>query len=155
MAKINAAGIFLVRTNGTVLICHPTNHKPDFFSIPKGKIEDGESPAEAAIRETFEETNIDLAGCAMVALEMVNYKSKKKALHPFIVFVHENPLLNWDCFDLKCNSFVPEDKGGFPEMDGYKFASLDEARGLLHETQVKCLDKIQNILDKYNNTSSL
>lgn len=146
--KANAAGIFLVRTNGTVLICHPTNHKPDFFSIPKGKIEDGESPAEAAIRETFEETNIDLAGCTMVALEMVNYQSKKKALHPFIVFEHENRLLNWDCFDLKCNSFVPEDKGGFPEMDGYKWVTLDEAIPLLHETQSVCIEKIKTHLSE-------
>jgi len=150
MSKVNAAGVFLVRTNGMVLICHPTNHKPDFFSIPKGKIEEGESAADAAIRETFEESNVDVKGCSMIAMDMVNYRSKKKALHPFLVYEGHNPHLNWDNLDLKCNSFVPEDKGGFPEMDGYQWVMLDEAKNMLHETQSMCLDKIKALIDGKN-----
>ena len=33
---------------------------PNVWSIPSGKIEDGESPGQAAIREFYEETNIEL-----------------------------------------------------------------------------------------------
>jgi len=51
-------------------------------------------------------------------------------------------------FDLKCNSNVPEDRGGFPEMDDYKWVSIDEARNLLHPTQVACLDKIVELNEK-------
>ena len=42
MAKVLAAGIFLVNKEKQVLICHPTNHPADVWSIPKGKIEKGE-----------------------------------------------------------------------------------------------------------------
>ena len=51
MSKTIAAGVFLVRKNGTVLVCHPTNHSPEFWSIPKGKLDEGETPLAAAIRE--------------------------------------------------------------------------------------------------------
>ena len=38
-------------------------------------------------------------------------------------------------------------RGQFPEMDGYKWVTLDEARTLLHDTQVKCLDIIENLIN--------
>lgn len=147
MAKTIAAGIFMVRKDGRVLVCHPTNHKPDFWSIPKGKVEEGEDLIDAAIRETYEESNIDLSECKGIrALEAVNYSHKKKILHPFLVLERNNSILDWDSFDLKCNSFVPEDRGGFPEMDDYKWVSLDEARVILHNTQSACIDKIKELL---------
>ena len=147
MAKTIAAGIFMVRKDGRVLVCHPTNHKPDFWSIPKGKVEEGENLIDAAIRETYEESNIDLSECKGIrALEAVNYSHKKKILHPFLVLERNNSNLDWDSFDLKCNSFVPEDRGGFAEMDDYKWVSLDEARVILHNTQSACIDKIKKLL---------
>ena len=61
-----------------------------------------------------------------------------------------NSNLNWDSFELKCNSFVSEDRGGFPEMDDFKFVTINEAKLLLHESQVKCLDKIKELLNGDN-----
>ena len=149
MAKVIAAGIFLVNKDGKLLVCHPTNHAADFWSIPKGKVEDGEELIDAAIRETYEETNIDLSTCkGIIGLEMVNYKHKKKALYPFVALERNNSTLDWNGFDIKCNSNVPEDRGGFPEMDAYKWVSLDEAKMLLHDTQVACLDKIKEIYNR-------
>jgi predicted NUDIX family NTP pyrophosphohydrolase len=55
---------------------------------------------------------------------------------------------NWEDQVIKCNSNVPEDRGGFPEMDGYKWVTLNDARDLLHETQVACIDKILEIIEK-------
>ena len=149
MSKTLAAGVFLVRKNGTVLVCHPTNHKPDFWSIPKGKLDENETPLAAAIRETFEETNISLIFNEknLIALDPVNYGHKKKMLYPFVVFESMTSVLNWDTFDIKCNSNVPIERGGFPEMDDYKWVSIEEARGLLHETQVACLDKIKHLIE--------
>lgn len=151
MGKTIAAGIFLVRKDGMLLVCHPTNHAPDFWSIPKGKVDDGEAFIDGAIRETYEETNIDLSKCKGIrALDVVSYKSKKKVLHPFVALERNNTSLDWDNFEIKCNSNVPEDRGGFPEMDDYKWVSLDEAKMLLHETQVACLDKIKEIYNGDN-----
>jgi 8-oxo-dGTP pyrophosphatase MutT (NUDIX family) len=149
MSKILAAGVFLVRNNGKILICHPTNHKPDFWSIPKGKLDENETPLAAAIRETFEESNISLLFNEknIIALEPVNYGHKKKMLYPFVFFESMSVVLNWDNFDIKCNSNVPLDRGGFPEMDDYKWVSIEEARPLLHETQAACLDKIKSLIE--------
>lgn len=145
MSKTLAAGVFLVRKNGTLLICHPTNHAADFWSIPKGKLDENETPLAAAIRETFEESNISLLFNEknIVALEAVNYGHKKKMLYPFVFLESKSENMNWDLFDVKCNSNVPLDRGGFPEMDAFKWVPIEEARPLLHETQAACLDKIK------------
>lgn len=34
------------------------------------------------------------------------------------------------------------------EMDDYKWVTLDEAKDILHDTQVKCLDKIKEIIEQ-------
>jgi hypothetical protein len=81
-------------------------------------------------------------------LSSVNYKHKKKMLYPFLVLENKKSKFDWDSVELKCNSNVPKDRGGFPEMDGYKWVSLDEAEDLLHDTQVKCLPKIKEIISE-------
>lgn len=152
MAKTIAAGIFIVKKDGKLLICHPTNHAPDFWSIPKGKVEEGESMIDGALRETFEETNIDLAVAidfSIHELEPVNYGHKKKILHPFLFLETMDSFINWEEQLIKCNSNVPEERGGFPEMDDYKWVTIDEARNLIHETQVACLDKVETIFNEH------
>jgi len=152
MAKTIAAGIFIVRRDKKLLVCHPTNHAVDFWSIPKGKSEEGETMIQAALRETFEETNLDLTTTDAIlsfnvhGLEPVNYGHRKKMIYPFVYVENIYTKINWDELEIKCNSNVPEDRGGFPEMDDYKWVSIEEARPLLHETQVACLDKIKEIL---------
>ncbi len=152
MAKTIAAGIFIVKKDGNLLICHPTNHALDFWSIPKGKVEEGETMLEGAIRETYEETNIDLkendinSYFSVHRLEPINYGHKKKIIHPFVYFETTNSQIPWDVLEIKCNSNVPEDRGGFPEMDDYRWVTIEEARVLLHETQVACLDTIIEII---------
>jgi 8-oxo-dGTP pyrophosphatase MutT (NUDIX family) len=148
-----AAGLFLVRKDLRFLVGHPTHHKPNFWSIPKGRVEDGEHNVDAAIRETQEECNVDVSNWAIVHnLEPVKYTKTKKILYPFVLFETQNKI-DFDKFELKCNSFVPEDKGGFPEMDDFKWITIQEGRSLLHETQVACLDKIEAIINKLNGKS--
>jgi putative (di)nucleoside polyphosphate hydrolase len=151
MPKTIASGLFVVRKDNKLLICHPTNHKPDFYSIPKGKVEEGELFIEAAFRETYEETNLDLKDSTdftIYPLQSVNYNHRKKILYPFLVYENKNSKFDWGAVELKCNSMVPEDRGGFPEMDEWKFVSIKEAREVLHYTQVACLDKIEEIIKK-------
>lgn len=150
MVKTIAAGIFIIRADKKLLVCHPTNHKADFWSIPKGKADEGETMLETALRETFEETNIDLKtmnGFRVYELESVVYGHNKKMIFPFIY--HEpSPIVDWDGVEIKCNSNVHPERGGFPEMDDYKWVTLEEARPLLHDTQAACLDKIIEIINK-------
>jgi len=151
MTKIISAGLFIVRKDKKLLIAHPTNHKSNFWSIPKGKVEDNETFLEAALRETFEETNLDLSktkSFEVYPLASVNYSHKKKIIYPFLFLEKKDSDFDWGSVDLKCNSNVSPEQGGFPEMDSYLWCSLDEAMNLLHETQVACIDLIEEIIKK-------
>ena len=149
--KVVAAGIFIIRKDKKLLVCHPTNHKANFFSIPKGKVEEGETTFDGALRETHEETNLwlgDTPDFDIYELQPVMYKHGKKVLYPFILIEKDNSKMDWDEADIKCNSNVQKDRGNFPEMDGYLWTSITEAKELLHETQVFCLSKIEEIINK-------
>ena len=149
MAKVIAAGLFIIRKDKKLLICHPTNHAEDFYSIPKGKVEENETFLEGAFRETYEETNLNLKDSnkfTVYPLQSVNYTHKRKILYPFVCLENFDSKIEWDAVELKCNSDVEDARGNFPEMDGYKWVTLEEARPLLHNTQAACIDRILQII---------
>jgi ADP-ribose pyrophosphatase YjhB (NUDIX family) len=61
MFKKRYAGV-LVKCNDKVLLCKRNNHGsfPGMWSIPCGRMEEGEEPMEASKREFFEETDIPI-----------------------------------------------------------------------------------------------
>lgn len=149
MAKIKAAGVFIIQKSGKVLICHPTNHSSKVWSIPKGRVEENETLMNAAIRETFEETNIDLTQLKDFELRYMGdaeYRTGKKVLSGFMFLERQESNFDWDSIELRCDSTVPEEEGGFPEMDDFKWVEISEAKELIHETQVKILTLIEDIL---------
>lgn len=140
------AGLFLVRKDFKILVCHPTNAGSDVWSIPKGMVDTGEDPLTGAIRETFEETNVDMTGWRFIhRLAPVKYLKTKKELYSFAIFETQNKF-DFEKFDLKCNSNVPSNKGDYPEMDGYKWVTIDEAKPLLHVAQVTALSELERII---------
>ncbi len=152
--KINAAGIFIVNKDGEVLIGHITRQGDKAWSIPKGKIDDGETAIQGALRETLEESNIDLRGYKKIhALPRQTYNNKKKDLQAFVLFEAENAF-DFSSFDIKCTSMVPSEKGDFPEIDDFKWVSLDEVDGLIHMTQVASVPTIKQKLNQVNNVRS-
>lgn len=62
MKKFERWSGVILKKGDKVLMCKraPNKTLPNVWSIPSGHIEDGESPGQAAIREYFEETNIEL-----------------------------------------------------------------------------------------------
>jgi len=148
-----AAGLFLINKNNQLLVCHPTNHAPTFFSIPKGKIEKKETAIMAAIRETEEESGIDLT--LLYKSEKLEYdiyprqkyKNKGKTLQPFVVYEDKNDI-DFGSFELKCVSTFENKKGvTIPEMDQWIWVPLDtilDGEIELHKTQ---LDVLKLILD--------
>lgn len=52
---VQSAGLVLIHNN-KILLVHPTGAKwQGTYSFPKGEIQEGETPLDAAVRETFEE----------------------------------------------------------------------------------------------------
>ena len=85
--KKSTFGIFLYSIKmGKLLICKASGNYGG-WSIPKGMAEDGESPIEAAVRELWEETGIDVNNLQIsliVELGPVLYRTRKKILKSFL-----------------------------------------------------------------------
>lgn len=135
---IKTCGIYLVNDDYKVLICHPTNHPWNFWSIPKGLLDNNETELEAATRELLEETCIDLKSIDHsdpVRMPDVIYLNGKKTLVSFLVKVKNIPIES-----MRCDSWVGDK---FPEVDEFRWVTLDEASELLHESQRNNLKSIK------------
>lgn len=129
-------GIFLFLRNGKLLVGHVTN-SGNKWSIPKGLPDDKEEFLDAAKREMFEETNVNydkLDILHVAETEEKTYKNGKKKLFSVAVYTNNKE----EDFDLKCHSLVNDD---FPEIDGYKFVTIEEALQMeIQDTQKEVLE---------------
>ena len=123
MGIIKSAGLAIVYQK-KLLILHPTNHRwNDGYSIPKGKLEKGEEPIDAAIRETYEEAGIqvprELVGDEGVVIVYRKGKESKgksyKRVHWFRVDIEDLSQLGIDSeiLDQENLSLREVDWGGF------------------------------------------
>lgn len=128
-------GFFIVNDEEKILIVHPTNSSDSIWSIPKGRLDAGETELEAAYREVREETNIDLTAYKgnVIKLGKRKYKHGKKTLSAF-TFEYDGKFKE----ELKCESMV---RGKFPEVDKYQWVSFQKAFELIHYTQQELLEK--------------
>jgi mutator protein MutT len=87
MKKFRKSSGVILKHKDEVLLCKrsPKKSMPNVWSIPSGGIEEGETPGQAAIREYYEETNIELN----TKLDLVGLidKFNKGGLKSGIVFV--------------------------------------------------------------------
>jgi 8-oxo-dGTP diphosphatase len=72
-AQVQAAGGVVVRPDGRIAVIHRPRY--DDWSLPKGKLEDGESFETGALREVEEETGI--RGRILEELEPTEYVDRK------------------------------------------------------------------------------
>ena len=109
-----SAGLVILHDN-KILLVHPTNSRwYGTYSIPKGKVEEGEDILDAAIRETKEEigiefnkSQIDLSEKGYITYKSVDGRSYKK-IYFFVVklknsiYINKNKLqreeVNWAGF---------------------------------------------------------
>jgi mutator protein MutT len=70
MEQKRAAFVFLVRNNEVVFVRHTesSNNPADTYGIPGGRIEAGEEPRDAAVREVFEETGLTVQPSNLIEL---------------------------------------------------------------------------------------
>ena len=69
--SIGALVVILDQNNKTLILLRPSNVRwsPNTWGYPGGKIEDGETPRETAIRETKEETQLDVYNIKKIGIE--------------------------------------------------------------------------------------
>jgi predicted NUDIX family NTP pyrophosphohydrolase len=137
-----AAGLMIYRRQRDsleVLLVHPSGnynrHAP--WSIPKGLLDDGETPLDAAIREAREEAGVDIAAPpanepdnALKDLGHIDYIKSRKRVYAFAVE-------------------SPPDAKPHPaqwEVDRTEFLPLGEARRVNHPDQRPFLDRLIALL---------
>ena len=145
MGIVDTGGIFLINRDGKLLVAHPTNHPENFWSIPKGKVDSGEDFLTAALREMWEEVNIDFRDNDIIFHELTPkvFNNKRKRLNSFVIFEKENDSFDFSKFELKCNSKVQPEMGDFYEMDDFTWIDFNSEKHKLHHTQVECFDEIK------------
>jgi len=114
-----SCGTVVLLESRELLLCHVTGQR--HWDLPKGGIHDGETPAEAAVRETMEETGLVFAPEALVDLGRFVYTGKKD-LHLFAT-----PSERVDPLALCCESTFIERGSSrrLPEMDGFGWFGID------------------------------
>ena len=119
-----SCGIVVLAPTRELLLCHVTGQH--HWDLPKGGIHDGETPAEAAVRETMEETGLVFAPDALVDLGRFPYTGKKD-LHLFAA-----PSERIDPLALCCESTFVERGSSrrLPEMDGFGWFAIDRLQEL-------------------------
>lgn len=139
---INTCGIFLITPNWKTLIGKSSRHgSHQLYSIPKGKADDGEEFLTAALRELYEEANVTInpSNHVIHTLPPIKYERKLKTLNAFFI----TGILEEDYPDLICNSFIPN---GEPELTDLEWRTLLDCKTLLHPTQARAIESIEEYL---------
>ena len=114
------------------------------WSIPKGLIEKGEEPLEAAIREFQEETGYEPSG-PYIELGSIRQKAGK-VVHAWAWEGDADPAL------IRSNMAQVEWPRGsgrwisYPEVDRCEWYSPEEARRLINAAQAKLIDRLEECL---------
>lgn len=151
MASQSAGVLFYRYTNmlPEVLLVHPggpfwSKKDKGAWSVPKGEIQENETPLAAARREIAEETGIIITG-TLTALTPVKQKGGKK------VFAWAC-LQDTDVEKIKSNTFDIEwppgsgRKQSFPEIDKAAWFDIPAALGKILESQQPLLLELQQLL---------
>lgn len=153
MPPKRSAGILLYRRREgitEVLLVHPGgpfwSKKDDgAWFIPKGELEEGEQPLNAALREFREELGSDPPDGEPLDLGTVKNKSGKL----IFAWALEGDL---DLATFKSNTFTLEwpPRSGkmreFPEIDRARFFALPDAEPKLHQAELPLLERLRTLL---------
>ncbi len=119
-----SCGIVILSDTRELLLCHVTGQR--HWDLPKGGIHTDESPRQAALRETAEETGLSLGAEALIDLGRFAYTAKKD-LHLFaMLFERVDPQ------QLCCESTFVERGSSrtLPEMDAFGWFGFDRVAEL-------------------------
>lgn len=147
-----SAGLILYRTgeNGLeVLIAHMGGpfwaKKERGWSIPKGEIDPGEEPLEAARREFGEEVGVELPEGEVVELGEITQKSGKRVL----AWAQEGDLDPADQKSITCRIEWPPRSGRemeIPEVDRVEWVTPAEAKDLTIIGQAELFDRLEDLV---------
>ena len=140
-----SCGILIFSEQRELLLCHVTGQ--DHWDLPKGGMHADESPLQAALRETREETGLSLAAEGLLDLGRFDYRPKKD----LYLFAARTP--RFDVAQLHCESQFSQAATGqrLPEMDGYGWFGFERIAELCTSKMAAVLNgriNLQRVLDE-------
>jgi 8-oxo-dGTP pyrophosphatase MutT (NUDIX family) len=141
-ARRNTAGV-AISCGDTILLVHPTgaSWRKSALGIPKGKIEDGEEPIDAAVRELREETGIIIRSSDLdPSPDVIDIYKGDRLSHQLIYFylrINDPRQLGM------IEGRVPKERLQLHEIDWAGFVPIMKAYGLMHREQLIILDRIR------------
>jgi predicted NUDIX family NTP pyrophosphohydrolase len=153
-SRKESAGLMLFRRgSGTleVLLAHPggpfwKNKDAGAWTIPKGGIDPGEDPLQAAMREFGEETGFPATG-PFLPLGAITQRGGK-TVH---AWAFESDCDPSQLCSVTCLTEWPPGSGRqieIPEIDRARFFSIDEARGAINVAQIELLDRLLRVISE-------
>ncbi len=117
-----SCGVLIINEFNEIFVGHSTGNK--FFDIPKGLLDEGETPIDCAIRECKEESSIVLDKKNLIDLGLFKY-NKEKNLHLFLIKVKKDSI---DIGSLVCTSMFEHvyTKKMLPEADYFKWMKYED-----------------------------
>lgn len=134
--KISAS---ILLTNGVLfLACKPTNI--DYWELPKGQIDGGESPDAAAIRGFKEETNILLKRENLELVGKFPFHSHKD----IVLFIYRtDDLLPISSY--KCISYTNAYGDPVPEVEAYRYFKISEYKRMRYEFHISLSKAVEKL----------
>ena len=133
MSKKSISAGIVITDGDQLLVGHVTNNS--HWDIPKGGMNKGEAPLQAAIRECIEETGIHVPESELQVLGLYEYKPKKD-LMLYLWCVKQIP----DVDTLKCASKFTNTKGHKqPELDAFACVKWEQISEYCQPDLVKVL----------------
>lgn len=129
----------IIKVANEILIAKPFQNK--YWNLPKGKMEVGETEFETAVRETYEESNIDVSNAQYVTDLYRGEYLRDKDLHMFLVKLDTKP-------ETKCNSFFDYMGHSVPEMVDFKWVTLEESYNYLNKGLIEYLKARRSLILK-------
>ena len=128
-----SCGVVILNPDRELLLCHVTGQ--NHWDLPKGGIDPDETPLDAALRETREESGLRLQPDALFDLGRFAYTNKKN-LHLFATLMPR-----FDLKELRCESRYLDRYSGrqLPEMDGFGWFGFGRIAAL-------CTPKMSQVL---------
>lgn len=149
---LSSAGIVLFRRTPRleVLVAHPggpfwRNRDAGAWSIPKGLLQEGEAPLEAALREFTEETGLGVDSSPLIDLGSIRQASGKTVFAWGAEGDADPEVLRSNTFSLEWPRGSGEIRE-YPEMDRFLWADPDTARRKLNRAQGPFVGRLEAAL---------